>query len=340
MRYVLRSTALCALVGLPAVAAGQVAGLAGFQAVAPFPLGRFELNTTATAERIGSSIAPRTPLSLESTLRLPIRSGGLWLGTAVEGAPEVDTMLIRPLARFGAWQWFRMVGISVEASTHVARLAGRKLPPVTVPEHINSGGTFDTVIAGGVTPSHDAMWSDVEGRVSWMRGRTRLDATMGMRPSIGDFAPATWSNVRASYQINSNIALVGAGGSEAARVALGIPASRFASIALRFSPWGPATATNPPAAATFAVRPASAGSYRVTYLAANAKSVELSGDFDGWKAVTLTRGEHDVWEATIPLTPGTYRVNVRVNGERWFAPVGLPQAHDDFNGTVGVLVVP
>jgi len=67
--------------------------------------------------------------------------------------------------------------------------------------------------------------------------------------------------------------------------------------------------------------------------------VELSGDFNGWKAVALHESQPGLWETTLTLAPGTHRLNMRVNGDRWVAPPGLATTDDDFNGTVGLLVV-
>jgi hypothetical protein len=39
------------------------------------------------------------------------------------------------------------------------------------------------------------------------------------------------------------------------------------------------------------------------------------------------------------MTPGTHRVNVRVNGDTWTAPPGMPTVDDEFNGRVGIIVV-
>ena len=72
----------------------------------------------------------------------------------------------------------------------------------------------------------------------------------------------------------------------------------------------------------------------------SARSVELSGDFNGWHALRLREVRPDVWEATLALSPGTHRVNIRVNGDAWTAPPGLASTNDEFNGTVGLLVVP
>jgi len=48
----------------------------------------------------------------------------------------------------------------------------------------------------------------------------------------------------------------------------------------------------------------------------------------------------NVWETVLDLRAGAHRVNLRVNGDSWVAPPGLPTADDDFNGTVGLIVVP
>ena len=79
--------------------------------------------------------------------------------------------------------------------------------------------------------------------------------------------------------------------------------------------------------------------YVVTIQAPSARAVELSGDFNGWHPIALSQTRPDVWETTLSITPGTYRVNMRVNGATWIAPPGLSATADEFNGTVGLLVV-
>ena len=94
-----------------------------------------------------------------------------------------------------------------------------------------------------------------------------------------------------------------------------------------------------PVASAFRLEPSAPGSYRVIIRATGARTIELSGDFDAWKPIGMEQTAPDVWETTLALPPGTYRVNVRVNGDRWTAPPGLPATEDEFNGTVGLLVV-
>jgi hypothetical protein len=79
--------------------------------------------------------------------------------------------------------------------------------------------------------------------------------------------------------------------------------------------------------------------YVISVRVPDARTVEISGDFDGWHPLGLREIRPDVWETTLVLLPGTHRINLRVNGDRWVAPPGLPSTDDDFNGTVGLIVV-
>ena len=45
------------------------------------------------------------------------------------------------------------------------------------------------------------------------------------------------------------------------------------------------------------------------------------------------------WEARLPLAPGVYRVNLRVDGGPWIVPPGLPSVVDEFGGAVGILTI-
>jgi hypothetical protein len=70
-----------------------------------------------------------------------------------------------------------------------------------------------------------------------------------------------------------------------------------------------------------------------------AHTVEVTGDFTGWQPRALTRGTDDWYVLAIPLAPGTYQMNVRVDGGEWMPPPSLPVVHDEFGGAAGVLVV-
>jgi hypothetical protein len=94
-----------------------------------------------------------------------------------------------------------------------------------------------------------------------------------------------------------------------------------------------------PVAAAFQVHRADARRARIQVRVPGARTVELSGDFTNWRPVPLQHDALDSWSVTLPIAPGTYHVNLRVNGGAWNAPPGLPQVRDDFAGIVGLVVV-
>ena len=87
------------------------------------------------------------------------------------------------------------------------------------------------------------------------------------------------------------------------------------------------------------MRSLGANVYVVTLHIPRAHTVELSGDFGRWKPIALEETHPDVWETTLTLLPGAYRMNLRVDGDQWRAPPGMATVADEFNGTVGIIVV-
>jgi hypothetical protein len=363
MKSTLKTAALFMVIG-GGSASAQLSEAAGMRALVPIPIGRFDLDVGGTVHRVGTTVGPRTPFSFESTLRLPRGSSGFWLGTRIEGAPEVDTAFIRPLLTAGFWATLRRLTVSIGGATHAVRIGGRPSTFHTVTYRDSTPalkGVIDTtgldttwVRTGGYdyserqgiagdsgTVSRPAFWSDVEGRLGWTVGRASMEAVVGGRPRIATYAAKMWTRVGATYPLNDHMSLAAFAGTDPGHIGLGVPSSMFASVALRMRPWrrtaesgkdlGPLSA--------FMALPEVGGGYRITYLAAHAKKVELSGDFDRWRPVSMKQTRDGIWEVSLPLAPGTYRVNVRVDGGRWLPPAGLPQAEDDFNGSVGVLVV-
>jgi hypothetical protein len=306
----------------------QLAGMAAVRAGVPVAIGPFELNTSGSVDQIASPTRPRTAFSIETSLYAPIGAGGVWVGSALEGARDIDTIPVRPLLRLGVWRSFNALQVAVGASSHAARLGGSQR------KWVSGDSTF-----GDSSRSRLALWSELEGRLSWRISRTTIAAVVGTRPDVRQYRPTVWGHLDVAYALNPYASLVGAAGTDAPRIALGIPAVRFASLALRVGAW---PSSNPPVerpAAPFVVRAVGARQYAITFQAPEATMVELSGDFDGWKPRSFRQIRSGVWEATVDAAPGTYHVNLRVNGGRWFAPPGLPQTEDDFNGTVGILVL-
>jgi hypothetical protein len=337
-----RIVAWVGILGLIGATSGsaQLSEAAGIRTIVPFEVGRFDLNLGGTVHRLGSPIGVRAPYMLQSTLRLPLRASGFWAGVGIESA-GYDTVPTSPVFSYGVWRSHNRIQVSVGATTHRIRRSGYVTKPRLVQNPPVAGadtGTW-TMRADTVRPDV-ARWQDIESRVAWRVNTITMEAVLGARPAVDKFAAAVWGRVGALYPISSRLSLVGTLGAEPARMSIGLPATSVASLALRVRAWrAPPARADATAPTAFVVQRADSGTYRVVYAIQNAKTVELSGDFANWMPVTLSQTRSGLWEATLVLKPGTYHVNVRVNGGRWLPPPGLPQADDDFNGAVGVLVV-
>jgi hypothetical protein len=94
-----------------------------------------------------------------------------------------------------------------------------------------------------------------------------------------------------------------------------------------------------PTAAAFQIDDAEHGTRRLRIRVPSARSVELSADFTNWQPVSLRHVDGDQWETTLVIAPGMHRVAIRVDGDAWTTPPGIAAVQDEFQGTVGVIVV-
>ena len=62
---------------------------------------------------------------------------------------------------------------------------------------------------------------------------------------------------------------------------------------------------------------ASADDHEFKYKAPDAKTVELMGEWNGWKAVPMTKGDDGVWSAKVTLSTGTHAYKFLVDGKDW-----------------------
>ena len=60
-----------------------------------------------------------------------------------------------------------------------------------------------------------------------------------------------------------------------------------------------------------------AADHEFRFKAPDAKSVELMGEWNGWKSVPMTKGDDGVWTAKVSLSPGTHAYKFLVNGSDW-----------------------
>ncbi|MFN2572221.1 MAG: hypothetical protein ABR537_11545 [Gemmatimonadales bacterium] len=81
---------------------------------------------------------------------------------------------------------------------------------------------------------------------------------------------------------------------------------------------------------------------RLTVHASDAAAVDISGDFTDWRPVPLHRNPavDGAWEGTFRMERGIHRVNVRRDGGPWIAPAGTTRTADDYDGEVGLFLLP
>jgi anti-sigma factor RsiW len=69
-----------------------------------------------------------------------------------------------------------------------------------------------------------------------------------------------------------------------------------------------------------------------------ARSVAVAGDFNGWDAVTMKKGEDGVWKTRLSLPPGRYRYAFVVDKEKWVAdPYSATVVDSGYGGVDSVL---
>jgi hypothetical protein len=319
---------------------------------APPPLGAFRLTTQVNASRFAFEGRDYRTSSIESALSFGGSKGGMWVGARAESG---DSASRRLMPHIGLWRSVGRVIFTLNTQPHQGR--------VSRPSNLGELGRLDstrndttgtyTYWRHPVTTNHGAgndsgitgrirQWSDIQASLGWAGNRIAVDARAGFRPKL-DVAPSTlWGRVTATAAVAPRLSIVASAGTDAARLWIGAPSTRFVSLGARIAPAALVRPAPPPH-----VRPAPASlelervdsGYVVSVRVPQARFVELSGDFNQWHPIVLRQVRPDVWEAPITLARGTYRINLRVNGDRWMAPPGLAAIDDEFNGTVGLLVV-
>ena len=198
-------------------------------------------------------------------------------------------------------------------------------------------------------------YMDGQLTLSWTRAKLDLGAVLGLR--VGDQLTAlggtarSWGSLNAVRWLGARFALVAAGGTYPIDPTQGFPGGRFISFSIRMSTRrareAQSTSVQPPetrpdsglVATDFETRPAGVGSITLKVEAPQARVVEITGDFTGWTPVPLQLDSTGWWTVTLPVGPGKYQMNLRLNGGEWLVPPGLLSMLDEFGGRVGLLVV-
>jgi hypothetical protein len=282
------------------------------------------------------------------------RRVGPWGGWLAVDAARPDARYSHTVADFisGAWRQVGSALVSVSLSSRAGAVRGShyRTRTVALADSVVRDSLGGTPTGPGQPMSDDTAasvvahrWSEAEGRLFWAGGRWSIDVAVRGRLGAAGVGAAMWATADGAWLLGPRVALIGGVGTGPAGPWSRLPARRHANIGVRLLRGAPITTPLPvelqPVAVAFEVQELSTGVYRVAVRVPRARVVEVTGDFTGWRPVALNRGSGDWWEASLPMTPGTHQINVRINGERWIAPPGATVVDDDFAGVVGVIVV-
>ena len=202
----------------------------------------------------------------------------------------------------------------------------------------------------------------VDGQLSLTRTRERLDVSAlaatrwGSRLPFDPSGTRTWASIAVTAWATPVLGIVGAGGTYPVDPTQGFPGGRFVSLGIRLasgrrnalkvapslrseSPRTEAPGNPPVAADAFRVEARPQGVVLLMVHARSAMRVEINGDFTGWTPVDLGHTSGGWWTRAIPIAPGKYEMNLRVDGGNWIIPPGLLGMKDEFGGSVGLLIV-
>lgn len=212
-----------------------------------------------------------------------------------------------------------------------------------------------TVVSASYQPQqlqNGDLLGDVVGTFDRTFRTITVSANLGARVGEARNAPVRWLALATTFPVNRRLLATLSVGKYPADLLQGLPGARFASLSVRLPARSPfvrrsdtlATAVVPdlPSDAVMLTIAGGGGAstQRVVRVRAPASErVELMGDFTGWEPVQLVRTPAGVWEATLSITPGQHRLNVRLDGGEWLVPTNVARVTDEFSGVVGLIVV-
>ena len=327
-------------------------GFGGLEAtyISPARAG-FQLSVDAYTRRtLLNEVLPVNSLGSDTRLSYRVGNGGVWLGHQLMRDNKSTPFSPTPRVSGGVWrQWGNAVvtlGLSSGDGLGTTRQATRLVREFSRPG-IDTGVfarpdtgimMLDTVETRDRSSSNAA-----ELAMHWASGRLAFRGSVGSRFRTSTMPNENWGQAEATFAVGPDVALVAAGGVSPSSIAYGVPRSRFAQFGIRIAPSAllrprlPASVR--PTAAAFEVADGNRGLRTLRIRIPYARTVELSADFTDWKPISLTSSGADRWETTLTIAPGMHRVAIRVNGDEWTPPPGVSTVPDEFQGTVGVIVI-
>ena len=323
-------------------------------AVQAASLGSAVLDWHGALARVTAPTVSMIEASTGARLAVGGSATGWWIGGDVIRRSGFKDAVEQPRIETGGWRRIGNVVVSVSAVRRNAALSEMR--------QITRSSTSYFVFQDSLTGRWDSTqvtrtfndsarvaalrrWAETEAGLSWDGRRLSAAAAFGVRLASRGVPTGSWGSATLALRLSSPLSLVvGAGAASGGRFALD-GEHRFVTVGFRvrphFSPTMPDAQVAPAAPTLGGLSVGSLGDsrYELSVIAPRARRVEISGDFTNWKPLALTRGADGRWTAMLALSPGTHRLNARVDGGSWIVPPGLTTMSDDFAGEVGLLVI-
>ena len=299
---------------------------------------RWELAGSATA--FGVSDAPATlGWQLWAREHVAVGAGGLFAGVAATETARERRRWPGLIGQAGGFLRLDPLGADeLSAAVSFTRVNADRLPDR---EWEDLGEPFGLVGFGEAA----GYWHHDRGRLQMLLGG-------GMRFGVREIRATTpWATASATVWLTPRVGLTASTGRALADVLRGVPPVRYASLTLRigFSDRGGAAAFRSTRAAVdddsgprVGIRRGEGDLRVVTVLASADSTVEIVADFTEWEPVSLTRASSSQreWSIALPVSAGSHRLAVRIDGGAWVVPANLPRVADEFGGQAGLLTVP
>src|SRR5438105_12914450 len=217
--------------------------------------------------------------------------------------------------------------------------------------------TIDATLTVSPVALDSINYADSQLSLSWTRRSVDFEGILGFRvgdqlTDLGATARA-WGSLSAVAWLRPHLAAVLSRGTYPIDPTQGFPGGRFLSASIRLTRGydralpaakprelpPAATAKDAPVVERFTWQKSDARQVTLRANAPRAQTVEITGDFTNWVPIRLSAESKGWWAITLPLSPGKYQMNLRVNGGNWAVPPGLLSMADEFGGAVGLLIV-
>ena len=199
-------------------------------------------------------------------------------------------------------------------------------------------GRYDTEI------SVARAYTDAEARVRWGLRSSVWSLAVGARRGDAMTSGEHWQRLDVTVPLSPSIALIATGGRRPAVPEERLPSGAFAVFGVQLSFQSEQRPLQPRSidgrdTPRFVVLDVGGGKRSISVIGLAAREVEVMSDFTDWEPLQLALIGERVWHITLPIAPGAHRISIRVDGQRWMPPPGLPVTADEFMGAVGILLI-